>query len=182
MRIVFMVEESSMKELLLLLLPKIIPVGVDTLILSHSGKSDLQASIPKKLKSWTFPEDKFVIVHDQDRSDCIKLKEKLISLCTESKNEYLIRISCRELEAWYFGDLEAVSKAYGKDYTKNSQKQKYRNPDKIGNAKEELCKLIPKHQQILGAQLIGPHMKVEKNTSHSFQVFISGIKRITACC
>ena len=70
MRLVFLVEERSMKELLEIILPKIL------------------------------------------------------------HNDVLIRIACTELESWYFGDLTAVSMAYGKDFTSFSAKSKYRIPDK----------------------------------------------------
>lgn len=92
--------------------------------------------------------------------------------------DVLIRIACKELEAWYFGDLPAVSKAYEHDVAKLSQKAKYRNPDAIGNPKEELKKLFPKHQQLSGARKIAVHMDVTKNTSTSFRFFVSGVKKI----
>lgn len=179
MRLVFLTEERSMKELLEILLPKILPNDMEKpLIIPHNGKSDLAASIPKKLRAWQNPDDKFVIVHDQDSNDCIRLKSELAALCKDSKNKYLIRIACKELEAWYFGDLEAVSCAYNKDFTKLAAKRKYREPDKIGNAKEEICKLIPTHQQISGAKLIGSCMDINKNRSHSFNIFVNGIRKL----
>jgi uncharacterized protein YktA (UPF0223 family) len=183
MRLVFMVEEPSMKELLEILLPKILPEGMEKpLIIKHNGKSDLAASIPRKLKGWQNPEDKFIIIHDQDSyDDCKLLKEELFKLSKNSRNDVLIRIACRELEAWYFGDLEAVSRAYNEDLTKLSLKRKYRNPDKIGNAKDEIRKLIPKHQQISGARLIAKHMNVEQNTSPSFNAFVNGVRKMAAC-
>ncbi len=156
------------------------PENVQTLIIPHNGKSDLVASIPKKLRGWSCPEDKFVIVHDQDSADCKILKAHLLALCNGSRNECLVRIPCKELEAWYFGDLTAVSQAYGKNFEGYSNKKKYRHPDSIENAKDELRKLIPSHQQILGAQLIGVHMEPERNTSPSFQVFVSGVRGL--CC
>ena len=48
------------------------------------------------------------------------------------------------------GDLNAVSKAYGKDAQELAQKSKYRNPDEIENPKDEFRKLVPKHQQLDG--------------------------------
>ena len=54
----------------------------------------------------------------------------------------------------------------------------YRIPDKIENPKQELRKYIPEHQQILGAKLIGEQMEVERNTSVSFQMLVSGLKRL----
>ena len=65
MRLVFLVEERSMKELLEIVLPKILPGSiVKPQIIAHNGKSDLAASIPKKLKAWQNVDDKFIIVHD----------------------------------------------------------------------------------------------------------------------
>lgn len=181
MRLVFMVEERSMKELLLAVLPKFLPEGFDKpLIIAHNGKSDLHKSIPRKLQAWPNKDDKFIIVQDKDSNDCLRLKAELLSLCQNSRNDCLIRIACTELESWYLGDLEAVSRAYGKDYTKLAAKRKYREPDKLGNAKEELRKLILDYQQVDGAKKISAYMDIDNNTSSSFNVFIDGVKKI--CC
>jgi len=179
MRLVFMVEERSMKELLEIMLPKILPDSFETpLIIPHNGKRDLAKSIPKKLKAWQNPDDRFIIVHDQDSSDCKKLKAELLSLCENSRNIFLIRIVCVELESWYFGDLKAVSLAYGKDYVPLAAKRKYRVPDKLKNAKQELRKIIPAYQPIGGARKISVHMDVDNNISPSFKMFVSGVKKM----
>lgn len=53
------------------------------------------------------------VLHDQDSHDCKQLKQQLKRLCDQNnKHKLLIRIVCRELEAWYFGDLDAVEKAF----------------------------------------------------------------------
>lgn len=180
MRLVFMVEERSMKELLEILLPKILPDAIEPpVIIAHNGKSDLAASIPRKLRAWQNKDDKFVIVHDKDSNDCNVLKSELLNLCENDSSKCLVRIVCTELESWYFGDLSAVSAAYKKDFTKLSAKRKYRDPDSIANAKDELYKLIPTYQQISGAKKIAPHMVVGNNSSHSFNVFVSGVKRFS---
>ena len=176
MRIVFMVEEPSMKALLEILLPQILPENVKSLIIPHSGKSDLKKSIPIKLRAWQSLSDKFVIVHDQDSNDCKQLKNDIVSLCVKSRNECLVRIVCIELEAWYFGDLKAVSSAYGKDISQFAMKSKYREPDGIVNAKEEFRKLIPTYQPIEGAKKIAAYMDISRNTSYSFNVFVGGAK------
>ncbi len=183
MRLVFMVEERSMKELLEIILPKILSeAGMDKpLIIPHNGKSDLKKSIPIKLRAWKNPDDRFVIVYDQDANDCISLKNELSELCSGAKNKCLIRIACKELESWYFGDLPALSQAYGTDLIKLKNKRKYRTPDSIANPKEELYKLLPQHQQINGAKIIAPYMNIENNSSYSFNVFVKGIKKFAAC-
>ena len=179
MRLVFMVEERSMKELLEIILPKILPDDIESpVIIPHNGKSDLAKSIPRKLRGWQNSDDKFIIVHDQDSRDCIKLKAELLNLCENSKNDCLIRIVCDELESWYFGDLNAVSRAYGNDYTPLALKRKYRIPDKLVNAKQELRKIIPVYQPLDGARKIAGYMEMDRNTSHSFKVFVDGVKKL----
>lgn len=176
--LIFLLEERSMKEVLDIMLPQILPEDVEYRTIPHSGKSDLQKSIPHKLKAWNQPDTKFVIVQDQDSGDCVQVKRFLEELSRPSGREVLIRIACRELEAWYWGDLKAVSMAYGKDVTKLSAKVKYRDPDRLGNPKEELQKLFPGHQQLSGARRIAAHMNIEENASTSFRFFISGVRRI----
>ncbi len=93
------------------------------------------------------------------------------------KRTVLIRIACRELESWYFGDLNAVSLAYNKNVRDLAVKRKFRDPDKIGHPKEELLKLFPKHQQLDGAKRIAIHMDIKSNTSRSFCCFFEGLER-----
>ena len=182
MTIVFLLEEPSMKELLDIILPQILPDTVAFKTIAHSGKSDLQESIPRKLKAWRQPDTKFVIVQDQDSGDCVEIKKVLEELARPAGREVLIRIVCRELEAWYFGDLQAVSKAYRRDIVSLCRKSKYRVPDKIGNPKEELRKLLPNHQQLDGARRIAVHMDIQNNRSESFRQFVSGVRRIAHVC
>lgn len=178
MTIIFLLEERSMKELLDILLPQILPKEVLFKTIPHSGKSDLQRSIPHKLKAWNTPDTKFVVVQDQDSANCVELKKKLEKIVLQAKREVLIRIVCRELESWYFGDLNAVSNAYKKDVRYLASKKKYRTPDQMVNPKEELRKLFPKHQQLDGARRIGVHMKIEENTSESFRCFVKGVRKL----
>ena len=115
MKLVFLLEEESMKALLDELLPEILPDGVDFQTVKHKGKQDLRRSIPKKLRGWNEPGDiRFVILHDQDNVDCIELKKSLLELCSDSRFPVLVRIACQELEAWYFGDTHALAAAYNK--------------------------------------------------------------------
>lgn len=120
---------------------------------------------------------KFVVVQDQDSNNCRELKEKLLELCKKSKKEVLVRIACHELEAWYFGDMNVLSKAYGVDLSAAKRKRKYQVPDAIMNPKAELKRLLPEHQQISGARKIAPIIDIENNSSVSFQVFVNGVKR-----
>jgi hypothetical protein len=178
MKLVFLLEEKSMKCFLDGILPNILPEGIAFQTIPHSGKSDLQKSIPIKLAAWNEPDVKFVIVQDQDSNDCRELKKQLLQLCDGTKRVVLIRIACHELESWYFGDLEAVSLAYNKDLSKIIRKKKYRIPDDIISPKHELQVILPEHQQIDGAKRIAKYIEVERNTSVSFQMLVRGIREL----
>ena len=180
MKLIFLVEELSAKFLLDGLLPRILPEGIEYQIIPHSGKKDLEKSIPRKLRGWNEPGDiRFVILHDRDNADCIALKQSLREMCSITKKPVLIRIACQELEAWYFGDTNALSRAYNDPRLQMiAKKRAYRTPDEILNPKEAIYRLIPQHQQISGAKLIAQFMDVDNNTSTSFQAFVSGIRRL----
>lgn len=179
MKLVFLLEEPSMKYLLDELLPRILPENVEFQTIPHKGKQALERSIPRKLRGWNEPGDvRFVILHDQDTKDCVKLKQDLMALCVGTGKAVLIRIACQEMESWYFGDVNALALAYDRPKLRQiSSQRKYRIPDDIPTPKEELYKLIPEHQQIAGARRVAPYMAIENNTSISFQHFISGIRR-----
>lgn len=177
--LVVLVEEKSMKELLNILLPKILSDEISFRVISFEGKSDLEISGLRKLSAWQNPDAKFIISRDQDAGNCTLLKQELVNLCRESaRNEFLVRIVCHELEAWYFGDLKAVEAAYGGSLEKYSRKAKYRIPDDIINPSVELKKLVPNYTKVLGAQSIAQFMDINKNTSKSFQVFVAGVRRL----
>jgi hypothetical protein len=83
------------------------------------------------------------------------------------------------LEAWFLGDLAAVEKAFKiKGLAKQQNKQKYRDPDKLANAAQELQKRVKNYRKLGGARAIAPHLDLTNNRSHSFQVFIIGIQKL----
>lgn len=183
MKLIFLLEESSMKYLLDEILPRILPENISFQTIPHSGKRDLERSIPRKLRGWNEPGDiRFVILHDQDNKDCSELKKQLLETCKENTDRpFVVRISCQELEAWYFGDLNALAQAYHKPKLRQlAYQRRYRVPDAIPMPKEELRKLLPEHQQISGAKRVAPFMDIEQNSSVSFQQFVKGVRRIAA--
>jgi uncharacterized protein YktA (UPF0223 family) len=178
-KIVFLLEEPSMKEVLDVILPQILPANFSFLCIPHHGKSHLAKSIKSKITGWREPNVQFAIVHDQDAEDCISLKEKLFNLADGAKRpDTLIRIVCTELESWFLGDFDAIERGFNIKLAKKRNMALYRNPDNIANAKQELRKLIPAYQQISGSRSIAQCMTIEKNTSKSFQVFIAGVRRL----
>jgi hypothetical protein len=177
-RIVFMLEEKSMQELLESLLPRLIP-DMDFICIPHEGKQDLEKSIPRKLRAWNKP-DKFIIIRDNDCGSCSKTKEKLLKLCKDAnKPETMVRIVCQELEAWYLGDPSALARAYNNDkLNKLSDKSPYRDPDSILQPSQKIRELIPEFQKISGARRMAPLLNIDKNTSRSFRITIEGIIRV----
>ena len=113
--VVFLVEEYSMWVLLDGLLPRMFP----SLLLQcvpHDGKSDLEKSIPRRLRGWREPGVRFVVIRDNDRGDCMALKEHLRELCKDRpKENCLIRTACQELETWFSGDPGALAAAFQKE-------------------------------------------------------------------
>lgn len=178
MKMIFLVEEDSMKYLLDVILPQLLSSETEFMTIAHNGCGDLRRSLRCKLNSWRGDDLRFIILHDQDNRDCAALKRELEELCRPYRQDVLIRVVCHELEAWYFGDLAAVGKAYGKDLASLANKSQYRTPDAIRNPKELIRRLIPEHQQIAGAKRIARNMDIFSNSSASFNVFISGVLRL----
>jgi hypothetical protein len=184
-RLEFLLEEKSMENVLKIILPRILPteyrLNENYFLRPHSGKSDLQKSIPKKVKVFSHYHEKviLIILQDQDSSNCAELKIKLAQLCKNNGNcPFLIRIVCRELEAWYLGDMSAIESAYpGFAAQKHRGKKKFRNPDHC-NAFDELRKLIPEFQKHTASNKIPQFFNLKQNQSPSFQNFKSGLTRI----
>lgn len=181
--LVFFLEERSAKVMLEGFLPKILPDYVTPRYIVFEGKSDLEKKLSLKLKAWLNPRTKFVVLRDQDSGDCTVVKSSLVKICHEAeKPGVLIRIACRELESWYIGDLKAVEAGLNvSGLNKLQKKQKFRHPDTLNNVSEELGKLTQqKYQKVSGSRAIGPYLEKDRNFSHSFQVFVSGIEALIA--
>ncbi len=178
-------EEESAKELLSVIIPKIAGSQVKFLCVSFEGKQDLNKQLERKLKKWCIPDTTFLILTDQDSNDCKVLKQKLISKVTASGkiNNTKIRIACHELESFYLGDLSAVEKAFvGKHIAGKQNNTKFRNPDRLGNPKQELERLTNnEYSEITGSQLIARQLKLDgQNRSKSFNMLVSTIRDLAA--
>lgn len=184
-RIVFLLEEKSMMELLRGVLPKVFPEWVenqDWIAVPHNGQSDLEASVPRKLRAWNVPGDRFIIMRDNDGGDCRALKQKLQGLAADKPaDQVLVRIVCQELEGWFLGNLDAVKEAYPVAARNiNAKHRRYPDPDSMTNAADELKQLTEVPGKLSRARAISTHMSIEANLSRSFQVFIAGLQRIAA--
>ncbi len=178
-RLVSLLEERSMKTLLEGLLPRLVP-GLPFICVPHEGKQDLEKSIPRKLRAWREPGVRFVIVRDNDGGDCRILKENLATLCADAgRADTLVRIACQELEAWYFGEPEAMAQAFENARLLDiKDKSRYRDPDSIQQPCREIVKLIPEFQKISGARKMASWLSRDRNHSRSFQVMLEGVERV----
>lgn len=180
-----LVEEKSMEFFLEQLLPMVLPedylLGVNCFIRPHEGKSHLLKSIPKKSRAYKhfgYPI-KLIIIHDQDSNDCKKLKRDLVKSVEDNNSDIplLVRISCKELENWYLGDLTAVEKLYPKSKAaKFINKARFRVVDKL-NGSDEMERLSDEFTKTYCAKNICQYMDLDANTSESFQQFLSGIHK-----
>jgi len=178
--LVFLLEERSMQEVLRMVVPTLVPKHITCRFIPHEGKKDLEKSIPRKLRGWKTPGAQFVVVRDKNAGNCKAVKRKLVKLCTHShRPNTLVRIVCHHLESWFLGDLAAVEKAFTLSGVAKRQEQKeYCDPDKLANAEQELRRLAPRYQKVGGSRLIAPHLRIDADKSHSFNVFVSGIRRV----
>jgi len=182
-RVIFLLEEPSMKALLDELLPRLLPGWIDGehfQTIPHEGKSDLDRSIPRKLQSWRIPGDRFVVVRDNDGADCIAVKKRLRSLCKKSgRPDTLVRLVCQELESWYLGDLRAMGQAFDNPKLDTpSLRKKFAEPDDWDKPSVEVKRLLPDFQKLRGARAMASRLVVDDNTSPSFQVFVSGVRKL----
>lgn len=181
MTFVFLLEEPSMREMLKGLLPRILSPMPAIRYVVFEGKQDLDKNIVRRIRSWRTPNTFFVVMRDQDASDCLDLKHALADKCKRAgRPDALIRIVCRELEGWYFGDLSAVERGLGvRHLVRYANKKKYRIPDEIHAPSEELTKITRgAYQKMSGSRNIGRELLPSCNRSHSFKMFIDGVQKI----
>ncbi len=180
--LVFFLEEPSARYLLEGLLARILPEGTSVTYLIFEGKQDLEKQLLPKLRGWRRPNCAFVVLRDQDSGDCRIIKKKLAELVRESGREpSLVRVACKELEAWGVGDWVAVAEAFDMRHLKaQSVKETYRDPDKLSSPVEALRKFIPDYQKGDGARRVGVLLDPARNHSRSFLAFCSGVQKLVA--
>lgn len=183
-KVVVFVEETSAKVLLESLLPRLLPEGVPFRVVPFEGKSDLEAQLSKRIKGWREPDTRFVVLRDQDSGNCHEVKSRLRTLCLAGgRSDALIRIACHELESWYLGDLVAVERGLEiRGLSRHSEVAKFRDPDRLNNAAQELRSLTKgEYQKVGGSRRIADHLDLSgANRSTSFRAFCDGVRRISA--
>ena len=178
--IVFLLEEDSMRILLEGLLPRLFP-GLLFQCVPHAGKQDLEKSIPRKLKAWREPGVRFVVIRDQDSADCHQVKTNLVQLYQSTgRRDVLVRVACRELEAWYIGEPQALKQAFPAtrpSALRELGKSRYQNPDTVVRPSDIIAELVPEFQKRSGARRMAAFLSRE-NSSNSFPVFVEGVEKL----
>ena len=192
-----LVEEPSMEAALRILLPRILG-SLSFEIYRHQCKEDLLARLPERLRGyaqrrkndhWFRERCRIVVVVDRDDDDCRELKARLetmasaVGLVTRTKagtKPYAIvnRLAVEELEAWYFGDWEAVMAAYPRVSATVPTQRRYREPDAIAGGTWEAFERVLRRagyfetglRKIEAARAVARHMEPDRNSSCSFQI------------
>jgi hypothetical protein len=175
----FFLEELSAEEMLKGLLPRLLPEDCCFRYITFEGKQDLEKNLEKKLSRWMTPDTVFIVIRDKDGGDGPTIKSRLSDICTSAgKDNVLIRIACHELESWYLGDLASVETALRiPQLSRHQNNNKFRNPDRLSNAAQELFTLTKKkYQKVAGSRAIGKVLSIEGNRSGSYNVFITGLQ------
>ena len=156
-------------------------------------KEDLLERLPERLQGyagWLPDSWRVVIMVDRNGDDCHDLKQRLedmadevgLSTRTEAGGQpysVINRIVIEELEAWYFGDWEAVRQAYPRVPPNVPMQAKYRDPDGILGGTWEAFERVLKRagyfegglRKIEAAKMIAQHAEPGRNRSRSFSVF-----------
>ena len=189
----FHVEEASMEAFLAAWLPGFLPRDCTFGIYAYPGKDALLRRIGDRLRgyaTWMPDEYRIVMVVDRDGDECVALKSRLEQVCkgarVRSKRaagnhdwQVATRIAIEELEAWYFGDWQAVCAAYPRVSANVPNRARYRDPDAItGGTWEAFERILQKHgyftqglAKVQAAAAIGRHVDPARNRSRSFVVF-----------
>ena len=201
MHIDFHVEEPSAEIALRTLVPKIIEGRASFDVFPYQGKRAMLKRLPARLKgyaTWAPPDHKIVVLVDRDADDCQRLKRQLDAMAKKAglmpksstgkakTFQVVNRIVVEELEAWFFGDVEALCAAYPGVPRTLHARTAYRDPDAIRGgtweALERVLKAAGYYQRGLAklkaAEEISRHMEPARNRSRSFQVFREAVLQL----
>jgi len=186
-----MVEEPSMEAFLHEFLPRLLGEQTSFEIYPYQCKDDLLNKLPARLAGyakWLPQSWRIVIIVDRDDDDCELLKEKMEQMAAvaglRSRSaggawQVVNRIAMEELEAWYFGDWNAVREVYPRVSDSIPRVAQYRDPDAIGGGTWEAFERLLQRagyfknglRKVEAARGLGRRIEPHHNRSHSFQVF-----------
>jgi len=188
-----LVEEPSMEAFLRELLPRITPADRTFAIHAFQGKPDLLGKLESRLRGYAqwLPDDwRLIVVVDRDGDDCRELKRRMEAMAVTAglksrsqarshRWQIVNRIVVEELEAWYFGDWEAVRNAYPRVSSNVPAKQGFRDPDAVAGGTWEAFERVLKQRgyfetglrKVEVARALGARIDPQRNRSRSFMRF-----------
>lgn len=198
MHIEFLLEEPSTEAFLQGFLPKLLPGAASWNLIAFQGKTDLLGKLESRLRgyrAWMPSDWRIVVLLDEDRENCATLKAKMeaaahaAGFATKSnpaaKGRFSVmnRISIEELEAWFFGDVDALVATYPRVSPNLAKRAAYRVPDAIAGGTWEALERELQRAGYYGGGLpkievarnMAAHMDPARNTSASFQCFRAGL-------
>lgn len=201
-KLIVLVEEPSMEATLEHLLPKLMN-DVDFEVRRFQCKDDLLKNLPDRLRGYStwLPENwAILILVDRDDDECTVLKQTLEDMAARAglisktragngnRFQVVNRIAIEELEAWFFGDWQAVRLAYPRVSATIPQKSKYRDPDAIlGGTWEALERVLKTAgyfktglRKMECARTVAQRMEPSRNTSQSFRAFVGAVSAAAA--
>lgn len=182
-------EEPSIKIVFDIILPKILPEGDHFQVYPHQGKQDLEKALSKTVPTISrIPGSRILITRDQDSGDCKEIKQHLQGIAElNCQCAFAVRIVCRELEAWYLGDMNAIEEAFPRFRAAGHQhKSDYRNVDTLQSPNKTLLRIIPEYAnkdylpKLETAEKIAPFLNVNNNSSESFKQTIKAILKMVS--
>ena len=187
----FLVEEPSMEAFLEEVLPRTL-TNRQYRIIVFRGKQDLKKNLVSRLRGYKrfLQQDcRIFVLVDRDDDDCRELKAELETcaaeggLVTRSQGggawQVVNRIVVEELEAWYFGDWQAVRQAWPRVSPNIPGQARYRDPDAIKGGTWEAFERILQRAgyfkaglaKIEAARAVGAYIDPSRNRSRSFTAF-----------
>jgi len=190
-----------MEAVLRIVLPALLGHDITFQVYPSNGKQDLLDNLPNRLRgyqAWLPETYRIVVVVDRDDDNCTRLKQRLermaidVGMTTKSTAgdgpwQVVNRMAIEELEAWFFGDMEAVRAAYPRVPKTLERRAGYRDPDAIGGGTWEAFERVLRragyfsggYRKIEAARVIASHMDPQRNRSRSFAVFRDTILSLT---
>jgi hypothetical protein len=188
--IIFLVEDYSMKKFFEGILPRLGFEKHQFDIKHHHGKEDLLMNLDKIVPSLCKSAQFIMVVIDQDKQNCTLLKNKIKTKMVRCVCEYKIRIACYELESWFLGDMQAISRCsprFKASFFQN--KEKYRDIDSISKPSDVIAEMIPDYEKQYSSKgkfaesisneiFLDDQNLVHANRSHSFHTCLKTLQLI----
>lgn len=197
MHIELFLEEPSAEAFFAGFLSKLLPPETSWSGIVFQGKADLLANLERRLKGyrhWMPADWRIVVLVDEDRQDCHQLKKRLedaamaagfTTKTTAQGRGFLVlnRIAIEELEAWFFGDPQALADAFPRVSANLGARAAFRNPDAIAGGTWEALERVLQRAGYYGAGLpkievarkMASQMRPDRNSSTSFGRFAEGL-------